>query len=205
MSSLKSKLRARIAGRGNGIDIATEYRWVLSGTSSLESFFKNLHLILDSDAVLYFEGCSIASCPLLVLRIAQGSSNDHGSARDTIFPVPESFHVSFSPEVVGRLCEFISKRPLNELFDHLKAYKGDFLLIAFHDAFSNDCLISGDIAESSVVNFATSIGATHRRELNVNKRDKEQLHPFLDAMENPNKLRISGESWWRRFWRRWGW
>lgn len=201
---LKDEMRAFVAGQADGIGIASEYRWVLTGANSPESFFKNLHLILDSDAVLYFEGCSIAS-DVSEFYESHKAPNPIAVARDTIFPVPQIFHVSFTPEAVARLCEFVANRPSDELFEHVKAYKGNSLLLAFHDAFSNECVLSGRLAESSVASFATSIGATHRRELNPNKRDKEQLRPLLDALEKPNTLRISGESSWRRFWQRLGW
>ena len=122
--------------------------------------------------------------------------------RDTLFPVPDCYHVSFLPEVIARLCELETTRPLNELFDHVKAYHGESLLFTFHDAFTTDLLISGEISETAVAGFSNHIDACYCREPNVNKRDPEQLRRFLWALENPDKVKIAGEPWWRRIWRR---
>ena len=200
----KDNLRSMIAGRGDGIDLDTNSRWVLSGVTQPETFFRNLHLLVPPDTVLYFEGCSIAPDVSRFYELNR-ARNAVAVVRDTIFPVPACFHVSFSPEVVARVCELVAAKPLNELFDHLKAYRGESLLFAFHDAFSTDLLISEHITESAIPEFSTVLGATFRREPNVNKRDPEQLRKFLWALENPRKVRIAGESWWKRLWRRWSW
>src|SRR5262249_45456088 len=81
---LKDQLRAFIAGRGDGIDITTEYRWVLSGVSRPEPFFKNLHRVLDLDAILYFEGCTIAS-DVSKFYESHRAPNPVAVVRDTIF------------------------------------------------------------------------------------------------------------------------
>jgi len=67
-----------------------------------------------------------------------------------------------------------------------------------------------------VKEFVTRLGATYKREENVNKRDPVQLERFLWALENPDKVKIHGEDgklrpllenqpWWKRmlmFWKR---
>jgi hypothetical protein len=55
----KGNLRARIAGRDSGIELNTNFRWVFSGIKRPALFFEHLALWLASDAVLYFEGCSL--------------------------------------------------------------------------------------------------------------------------------------------------
>ena len=198
---LKDNLRGMIAGRGDGIDLNTEFRWVLSGIKKPQLFFGNLHSLLTPDSILYFEGCSIAP-DVAKFYESHRAGNAVAVVRDTLFPVPDCFHVSFLPEVIARLCEFATARPLNELFDHVKAYRGESLLFTFHDAFTTDLLISEQVSETAIAEFSNHIDARYRRELNVNKRDPEQLRWFLWALENPDKVRIAGEPWWKRIWRR---
>jgi len=198
---LKDNLRERIAGLDNGIELDTNFRWVVSGIKQPALFFEHLSLLLAPDAILYFEGCSVAR-DVSAFYESNYSSNAVAVPRDTIFPVSECFHVNFSPEAVRRLCELGGSRPLSELFDHVKGYRHETLLFHFHDAFDNDLLISEEVAEPAVAEFANHLGASYRRERKVNKRN-EGLQALLTAMENPGKIRIAGEPWWRRLWRRW--
>ena len=199
---LKDSLRAMAAGRGNGIALDTKFRWVVEGIKQPEPFFASLPSLLPVDAILYFEGSSIASD---IARFYEGhrASNAVAVVRDTIFPVPDIYHVTFSSEVTTRLRELLASRPSQELFDHIKAYRGGSLLFTFHDAFQGHLLIAEHIGEPAVADFCNSLGVSYRREPNVNKRDPEQLRRFLWALENPHKMRIriAGESWWRRVWR----
>ena len=197
---LKDNLRAMAAGGGDGIDLDTQFRWVVEGIKQPEPFFASLPLLLPAHAILYFEGGSIASD---AARFYEGhrAPNAVAVVRDTIFPVPDIYHVTFSLEVATRLRELAASRPSQELFDHIKAYWGESLLFTFHDAFDGYLLISEHIAESVVAEFCRSLGVSYRREPNVNKRDPEQLRRFLWALENPHKVRIAGESWWKKMWR----
>jgi hypothetical protein len=200
---LKDNLREMIAGREDGIEIDTQFRWVVSGVKEPAPFFQSLSLLLAPDAVLYFEGCSVAR-DVSAFYESNKAQNPVGVVRDTLFPVSDCFHVSFSPEVVSRLCELAGSRASKELFDHMKGYRAQTLLFHFHDAFDNNLLISGQVAEPAVTEFSNRLGASYRREPNVNKRD-EGLRALLKAMETPSTIRIAGEPWWRRLWRRWTW
>lgn len=89
---LKESLRAMIAGRGDGIDLDTEFRWVVSGICQPDPFFRNLSLLLGSDAILYFEGSSVAPDVAAFYESCR-AQNPVAVIRDTVFPVPDSFHV----------------------------------------------------------------------------------------------------------------
>jgi hypothetical protein len=199
---LKDNLRGMIAGRGDGIDLDTPSQWIVEGIQQPEPFFNNLSLLLPADAILYFEGCSIAP-NVAAFYEAHRARNAVAVVRDTIFPVPDAYHVSFTPEVVTRLREFAGSYSRQNLFDHIKAYRGELLLFTFHDAFEGWLLISEHISESVVTEFCRSLGVTSRKE-QTKKRDMEQLRRFLHVLENPKKgrIHIAGEKWWKRLWRR---
>jgi hypothetical protein len=203
---LKDNIREIVAG-DDGIEMDTELRWVVSGIKEPVPFFQSLSLLLSPDAILYFEGCSVAP-DVSAFYESHRAHSAVAVVRDTIFPVSGVFHVSFTSEVVTRLCELAASRPSKELFDHVKAYRDKVLLLHFHDAFypnlDRSLLISERIAEASVAEFSSRLGASYRSEQNVNKRI-EGLQALLKAMENPSKVRIAGEHWWSRIWRRWTW
>lgn len=158
--------------------------------------------MLPADAILYFEGGAIVPDAVTFYE-RHRAPNAVAVVRDTIFPVPDIYHVSFSLEVATRLRELAASRPVQELFDHIKAYLEEFLLFTFHDAFDGDLLISEHIAEPVVAKFCLSLGVNYQRELNVNKRDPEELRRLLYMMESPHKIQIRRESWWKRLWKPW--
>ena len=89
-----------------------------------------------------------------------------------------------------------------EMFDHIKAYRGQSLLFTFHDAFDGWLLVSEHLPDDAIARFCQALGVSRRRE-ETKRRDPEQLRRILWAFENPHKVRIAGESWWRRLWRQW--
>jgi hypothetical protein len=200
---LKANLREMVAADGNGLQLDCQFRWVLSGIKDPVRFFQNLPLLLPPDGVVYFEGCSV-SRDIAAFYEHYGASNPVAVARDTVFPVSECFHVALSPQFVSRLCELAGQRPLNELLDHLKGYEGKALVFHFHDAFNDDLLVSERVTEATISELCCRLNATYRREPNINK-GMDGLRALLEAMENPGKIRIAGEPWWRRVWRRLTW
>ena len=200
---LKEQLRAMAAGRGEGIDLASVDRWVIPGLEAPVPFFQHLNLLLPANSILYFEGTSIHP---EVARFYESNRAKHPVAvvRDTIFPIPETFHVSMTETVIDGLVELLGRHARPECFDHVKGYIGETLLFTFHDAFDNNLLVSDLIPENAVKEFTTILGTTYTRERNVNKRDPEQLRLFLHALENPQKFRVNWP-WWKKavfFWKR---
>lgn len=198
---LKENLRDMIVARSDGIDLDTPFQWVVEGIKQPEPFFASLPSLIPNDAILYCEGCLIAPDVAIFYKEHQ-ASNAVGVVRDTIFPVPAIYHVAFSSQVATRLLKLAANRSPQELFDHFKAYRGESLLFAFHDAFTGCMLISERVSENIVAEFCRSLGVTYRRE-QTKKRDPEQLRHFLRALEHPDQVLIADEPWWRRLWRQW--
>jgi len=201
---LKENLRRTIAGSDEGIELDGEFRWKITGSDQSKAFFENLHLLLPQDAVLCFEGCTI-SRDIAALYETLEAHYKVAVMRDTAFPISELFHLKFSTEVTKKLCELVASRPRRELFDHIKVYREKILLLHYHDAFDKDSLLVADcLAESAVAEFSNSLGSNYCRELNINKRI-ESCQALLKFLESPHKIRIPGESWWQRLWRRLTW
>lgn len=201
---LKEQLRAMAAGRGDGIDLDSKERWLIENLTDSVSFFRHLDRLIPTGSVLYFEGCSILP-GVAHFYEANKALNAVCVVRDTIFPIPETYHVATTPDVLNGIIYLLSQHSLENCFNHVKAYRDQKLLFAFHDAFDgSDFLISDQIPEQNVHAFCSALGVSYKRELNVNNRDPEQLRRFLWALENPQKLRINWP-WWKRalfFWKR---
>ena len=198
---LKEQLRAILAGRGDGIDLDTPFHWVIEGLKQPGAFFDQLPGLLPPDSVLYVEGTRIVG-EVASFYSAHHARNAVAVVRDTIAPAPDVYHFAFSPDVCAGLRRLSERHPVAEMFDHLKAYRGENFLFTFHDAFSGWLLVSEHLSEETVAQFCQSLGVSRRREA-TKRRDPEQLRQFLWALENPRKVRIAGESWWSRFKRRW--
>src|SRR5437867_12682969 len=56
---LKEGLRAILSGRGDGIDLDTEFHWVAEGIKEPVPFFDHLPCLLPPDSILYVEGTTI--------------------------------------------------------------------------------------------------------------------------------------------------
>jgi hypothetical protein len=200
---LKEQLRAMAAGRGDGIDLDSTDRWVVEGLKDPIGFFQQLNLLIPTDSILYFEGCEI------VPEVAQFYERNRASnavpvVRDTISPIPETFHVVSTPAFVAELTNLLNQHSVEKCFYHVKAYCEEKLLFTFHDAFDgSDFHISDRITEDCVRAFSSSLGVVYRRERNENNRDPEQLHRILRAIENSGEFKIS-QPWWKKllpFWK----
>lgn len=198
---LVEQLRAMAAGRGDGIDLDTPFHWVIEGLKQPAEFFECLPMLLPAECILYVEGISIAS-DVASFYSSHRARNAVEVARDIISPVPERYHFTFSPDVCTSLRHFAEQHPVEEMFNHIKAYRGESLLFTFHDAFSGWLRVSEHLPEKSVDQFCQALRVSSRRE-ETKQRDPEQLRRILWALENPHKVRIQGESWWRRVWRQW--
>ena len=192
-----------VAGRGDGIDLDTSFHWVIEDLKQPVPFFEHLPQLLPSDSILYVEGTSIAP-EIATFYSLHRARNAVDVARDSIAPVPDIYHFSFSSDVATSLRQFAENRPVAELFDHLKGYRGETLLFTFHDAFDGWLRISEHIPQEVVGRFCQALGVSSRRE-QTKQRDPEQLRRILWAFEHPDqvKIRVAGERWWKRLWRQW--
>ena len=201
---IKEQLRAMVAGRGDGIDLDSPDRWVIEGLTDPTNFFRHLGLLLPIDSILYFEGSDIHAEAGQFYQ-QHRAANAVSVVRDSIFPVPEIFHVELSAPVLEGIVDLLQRHSVEACFHHVKAYRKEKLLFTFHDAFDgSDIHVSDQIPEQNIADFSARFGAKYLREPNVNKRDPEQLRLFLLALEHPEKVRINWP-WWKKalyFWKR---
>ena len=161
---LKEQLRVMAAGRGDGIDLDSVDRWVVEGLKDSIAFFRHLGDLVPPDSILYFEGSAIIP-EAAQLYERNRAANPVCVVRDSIFPIPEVFHVSMSPGVIESLIDLLRQHPVEACFHHVKAYREGKLLFTFHDAFDGSYLLVSDrIPEESIRAFTSILGAVHRRD-----------------------------------------
>ena len=196
------QLRAMIAGGGDGIDLDTPFHWAVAGLKQPGPFFQHLPSLLPPDSILYVEGTRITP-KMAAFYSAHRAPNAVAVARDTIAPVPAIHHFQFSAVVASRLREFAGRHPVAELFDHVKAYRGETLLLSFHDAFDGTLRISERIAAETVAQFSQALGGSYQRE-QTGWRDPGLLRKVLWSLEHPDQPVAPSEekTWLRRLWKR---
>jgi hypothetical protein len=202
---LKEQLRAMAAGRGEGIELDTPEQWVIENVREPIAFFRHLGLLVPEDSILYIECAGVVPEVAKFYETHRATKGTVCVARDMLYPVPEIFHVQLGSGVTERLIELIGRHSQERCFTHLKAYRDEKLLFAFHDAFDgSDLLVSDRIPAERIGAFCKELGATYRRERNESKRDTKVLEALLSAMENPEKVRILWP-WWKKallFWKK---
>ena len=196
------QLRGMIAGWGDGIDLDTPFHWAVEGLNQPEPFFEHMPVLLPPDSILYVEGTNIAS-EVATFYSAHRSANAVNVMRDTIAPAPDIYHFTLCNEVSARLRQFAGTHSVAEMFDHLKAYRGETLLFTFHDAFKGTLRISDLVPEGTVAQFCRSLGVSYHRE-ETGRRDRDLLCKVLWSFEHPDQPEACahGGSWFRRAWRR---
>lgn len=148
-----------IAGRGDGIDLDSPERWLIENLKDPVAFFRHIDQLIPADSILYFEGTGILP-EIGCFYEAHRASNAVPVCRDTIFPAPQMFHVAMTAEVVEGIIGLLRAHPREACFNHVKAYRNEELLFAFHDAFDgSDFLVADRVPEQNVQAFCSSLGA----------------------------------------------
>lgn len=195
---LMDSLRRMLREHGAGIDLDSPTQWVIQSLREPAPFFRAMGKLLPEGGTLYMEGISIA--PYVAGFYERHAATETVPVvRDCISPEPEIFHVSFSPAVVEGLCELAAERRTSELFDHIKAYHDSALIFSYHDAFDGRMCVTGRRAESVFREFCEMLGGSYSQEA-TRQRDPEQLRRFLWALENPDKVKMAREPFWKRVW-----
>jgi hypothetical protein len=201
---LKEQLRGMAASSREGIELDSRERWAVAGARDPVAFFRHLGLLIPAGSILYFEGVHVVPAAASFYE-ANRAPDAAGTKRETLFPIPDVFHVSVGPNVVAGLLESLGTHPQTSCFLHLKGYHDGKVLFSFHDAFDGcDLLISDRVPEAAVRAFCKELGAGFKREPNANKRDPAVLLALLRALEHPEKVRILWP-WWKRallFWKK---
>ncbi len=147
----------------NGIRLdMTQPFWEVSGKTDFPSLLTALPDLLPEECVLYFEGGSPSGELLDFLR-AHGVPERAHVAYGTIWPKPTVFHLPATPETMSRLVEFTRSSAYPELAIHFHVYRGQSVLLQWHDAFTQPMLLSGEFPEQRTSTFVGRLHMSYKK------------------------------------------
>ena len=144
----------------SGLRLA-EPRWEVDGPADFPQLFQALRGWLPEGAILYFEGGS-PDPQIEDFMVTHSIPECVHIALGTIWPKPRVFHVPATAETLSELAKIMGSHAEPELAIHFHAYRGDSVLLEWHDAFSDPMLLSGAFSEDQVKALADRFGTRYR-------------------------------------------
>lgn len=146
---------------GIHLDVTRPF-WEVSGETDFPSLFSALLNLLPEESILYFEGGSPSGALLEFLRAQEIPERAH-VAYGTIWPRPRVFHLPATVLTMSRLSELTQSCAYPELAIHFHVYRGQSVLLEWHDAFTQPMLLSGELPEQKVRPFAERLSMSYKR------------------------------------------
>ncbi len=136
--------------------------WEVSGETDFPSLLAMLLDLLPEESVLYFEGGSPSGALLEFLRSQEVPEGAH-VAYGTIWPKPKVFHLPATQQTMRRLAEMTQSCAYPELSIHFHVYRGQSVLLEWHDAFTQPMLLSGELQEQKVRTFTERLSMSYKK------------------------------------------
>jgi hypothetical protein len=150
------------ASERKGIDLGDTPAWEISPPRDAADFLRAISLLAPPESVLYLEGGS-PPAEVRAYLANNAATRITKVTMGTIWPRPETFHVSISPRSLEGLAQLADRHALPEIAIHLHVYKGTEVLLQWYDAGDDDpLLVSKQIPEETVREFCRRLGVTYR-------------------------------------------
>lgn len=143
------------------LDLTRPY-WELQGPPTFVDLFSILRGWLPPGSMLYLEG-GYPDSELLAFLESHAVPGQVHIALGTIWPRPRVFHLPAEPSTLDGLCRLMDHHAEPELAIHFHVYRGEQILLEWHDAFSQPLLLHGDMPEERVRQLAEAFGGTYTR------------------------------------------
>ena len=145
----------------DGIRLNTqEPYWELEGKTDFPLLLRALADLVPDDSMLYFEGGSPEG-ELLDFFNAKAVPEQTHVAVGTLWPRPRCYHVPATAQNLTDLADIAESCAWPELAVHFHVYRGDRVLLEWHDVFGQPMLLSGAIPEDKVRAFSVVLGMTY--------------------------------------------
>jgi hypothetical protein len=126
--------------------------WEISGDTDFPTLLRCLIGLLPEGCTLYFEGGSPGGSLAEFLEEHSVPEQAH-VAYGTIWPRPRIYHLPAKSEVMAGLADQMERRVYPELAIHFHVYRGQTVLLEWHDVFAQPMLLAGEFAEPQVKAF----------------------------------------------------
>lgn len=136
------------------IDVSSAWVIVLEPPGSPATFVRALPRLLPPEAMLVLEN---AGRPEVLGALAAHASNERPPIRKgTIFPPDRQTFVPISASAV--VADLLERHPPHHVCWHLHATTKERVLLQWHDAFSDPCLLSERFSREDVESFCREAG-----------------------------------------------
>lgn len=143
-----------------GIRLEEAGPWRVSPTKDVERFIRALPLLVPEGSIAYFEGTGESHVAEYLRRVSIPAQVQ--VAVGTIWPRPDCYHVPLTVTTMEALADFLKQRPAGYFCSHCHVYRDSFVLLEWHDAFTDDPIyISRTIAAEAVGLFAQALGSSY--------------------------------------------
>ena len=146
------------------LDLELKRHWEIKEIRDSTAFFRLLPVLLPKDAILCFEGISIAKDVKVYLQVNSISPNFE-LRKGTIWPKSAIFHVPINAAFIEGLASMTENHAEPEICDHLQAYAGEKIVLAWFDAFHDPLWLTMDIPEIKVEEFCNNLKAKYKEVL----------------------------------------
>jgi len=120
--------------QSKGIVLGDRTRWVISGLSEFEPFFRHCELLLpQSPAIIYFEGVSIAP-EVRAFFESRAVPAWHAVRAGTWWPKPSIYHLPATRDVLEMLADLALRHAYPEIADHCHVYTTEEMILQWYDA-----------------------------------------------------------------------
>jgi hypothetical protein len=134
---------------------------IAEGTVDSRKFFETLGKYFPDATTLYVEGTSISD-DVQACYLSHQEPGPYVPPAQTLLPISAKYRCRFSPRLIAQLATLADQHAEPEVLDHLSLYKGLDELLCWHDAFDNVMLVSRNIPETRVAEFASALSLSYR-------------------------------------------
>lgn len=147
--------------RAKGIRLnSSQGCWEVSGTTSFPELLRAVEAFFPPGCSLYFEGGSPDEI-ILDFLLRHKTDQPCQVAAGTLWPRPAVFHINATGANLTTLARLMTERAYPELAIHFHVYRDGKVLLEWHDAFSQPMLLSDDLPEARVADFAKQLRMTY--------------------------------------------
>lgn len=140
-----------------GDSLRSREAWSVDGITDPPPFFRALPQLLPTGSVIYLE--SVGSHDGIALARRHSIEPEPDCA--AIQPSSNFFHLLLTPEAADELADFTEHHALPEIACHIHAYRGEHVLLEWHDAFGQPLRLSRILSESKVRRFCELLNCNY--------------------------------------------
>ena len=135
--------------------------WEVSPVKDAATFLRCLPTLLPDGCNLYIEGTYDRRLETWLAGHTAESQSTVAVA--TIWPKPDVHHTPATHRNLTALAQFLEAEGLRYPWSHCRAYRGEQVILEWHDAFDNPIYVSDEVDEAKIAELSDAAGCTYNR------------------------------------------